>query len=159
MPIRIVQLGSPRHTDEGLRIGTVRRPPRGVPKAEFASRDYYDVWYPELSPQPDTMHTALESHRLRDHGQQAEADKLWQQFVRKFRKEMADPAASRTLDLLAALSQHSAFAIGCYCEQEARCHRGILRSLLKERGADIANGDKDTGDMDTGEKYTDDTVH
>ena len=75
MPIRIVQLGSPRHTDEGLRIGTVRRPPRGVPKAEFASRDYYDVWYPELSPQPDTMHTALESHRLQDHGQQAEADK------------------------------------------------------------------------------------
>ena len=149
----------PRHTDEGLRIGTVRRPPRGVPKAEFASRDYYDVWYPELSPQPDTMHTALESHRLQDHGQQAEADKLWQQFVRKFRKEMAEPAASRTLDLLAALSQHSAFAIGCYCEQEARCHRGILRSLLKERGADIANGDKDTGDMDPGEKYTGDTGH
>jgi uncharacterized protein YeaO (DUF488 family) len=116
MPVRIVQLGSPRHPDEGLRIGTVRRPPRGVPKAEFASRDYYDVWYPELSPQPDTMHTALESHRL-----------------------------------LAALSQHSAFAIGCYCEHEARCHRGILRSLLKERGADIAHGGTNAGETNTGE--------
>jgi uncharacterized protein YeaO (DUF488 family) len=101
------------------------------------------------------MHTALESHRLQDHGQQAEADKLWQQFVRKFRKEMAEPAASRTLDLLAALSQHSAFAIGCYCEQEARCHRGILRSLLKERGADIANGGTNTGDTNV----TSDTGH
>lgn len=140
MPIRIVQLGSPRSADEGLRIGTVRRPPRGVPKAEFARRDYYDVWYPELSPEADTMQLALQSHQLQAQGQTAEADKLWKQFQQHFRKQLAAAPASRTLDLLAALSHQTAFALGCYCEDEARCHRSILRSLLAERGADFSIG-------------------
>ena len=128
MTIRIVQLGSPRAADEGLRIGTVRRPPRGVPKAEFASRDYYDVWYPLLSPSAELM----------AQGQQAQTDKEWEQFVKQFRKELAQPEASRTLDLLAALSQHSALSVGCYCEEEARCHRSVLRAELLARGADVA---------------------
>ena len=137
MSIRIVQLGSPRAPGEGLRIGTVRRPPRGVPKAEFASRNYYDQWLPELSPLPDTMAMAQESHRLHDAGQAAEAAKLWKQFDKQFRKQLAEPAADRTLALLAALSQSSAFAIGCYCDDEAQCHRSILRSLLTDKGASI----------------------
>ena len=128
MPLRIVRLGSPRTAGEGTRIGTVRRPPRGVPKAEFASRDYYDVWYPLLSPSPEAM----------AQGQQAQTDKEWEQFVKQFRKELAQPEASRTLDLLAALSQHSALSVGCYCEDEARCHRSVLRAELLARGADIA---------------------
>lgn len=128
MPLRIVRLGSPRAAGEGTRIGTVRRPPRGVPKAEFASRDYYDVWYPLLSPSPEAM----------AQGQQAQTDKEWEQFVKQFRKELAQPEASRTLDLLAALSQHSALSVGCYCEDEARCHRSVLRAELLARGADIA---------------------
>ena len=127
MPIRIVRLGAPRATGEGTRIGSVRRPPRGVPKAEFASRDYYDVWYPLLSPSPEAM----------AQGQQAQTDKEWEQFVKQFRKELAQPEASRTLDLLAALSHHSAMSLGCYCEDEARCHRSVLRALLAERGAEI----------------------
>lgn len=139
MPVRIVRLGTPRAPGEGLRIGTVRRPPRGVPKAEFASRDYYDVWYPELSPEPDTMKLALESHHLQDQGQTAKADKLWKQFDKLFRKQLDEAPADRTLSLLAALSHHAAFAVGCYCENEARCHRSILRSLLQDKGADIAN--------------------
>ena len=139
MPIRIVRLGTPRASGEGLRIGTVRRPPRGVPKAEFASRDFYDVWYPELSPEPDTMKLALQAHHLQDQGQAAEADRLWKQFDKLFRKQLADAQADRTLGLLAALSHHAAFAVGCYCENEARCHRSILRSLLQNKGADIAN--------------------
>ncbi|WP_395028505.1 DUF488 domain-containing protein [Comamonas odontotermitis] len=138
MPIRIVQLGSPRAQSEGLRIGTVRRPPRGVPKAEFASRNYYDVWYPELSPEPETMQVALESHRLADHGDTAQADKLWKSFDKTFRKQLAEAPAARTLDLLAALSHQTNFAIGCYCDNEARCHRSILRSLLQDRGAAVA---------------------
>ena len=138
MPIRIVQLGSERAPHEGLRIGTVRRPPRGVAKAEFASRDFYDVWYPELSPEVETMAIAQESIKLQDAGQSLEADKLWQQFAKRFRKQLAAQPADRTLDLLAALSQHSNFSMGCYCELEARCHRSILRSLLKEKGAFIA---------------------
>ena len=138
MPIRIVQLGSPRSADEGLRIGTVRRPPRGVPKAEFASRNYYDIWYPELSPEPETMQVALESHRLADHGDTAQADKLWKSFDKAFRKQLAEAPAARTLDLLAALSHQTNFAIGCYCDDEARCHRSILRSLLQGRGAAVA---------------------
>ena len=128
MPIRIVRLGAPRATGEGTRIGSVRRPPRGVPKAEFASRDYYDVWYPLLSPSAELM----------AQGQQAQTDKDWQAFVRQFRKELALPEASRTLDLLAALSHHSAMSLGCYCEDEARCHRSVLRAELRGRGADLA---------------------
>ena len=138
MPIRIVQLGSARSAGEGLRIGTVRRPPRGVPKAEFASRNYYDLWYPELSPEPDTMQLALESHHLQAHGDAAQAAQRWKQFERQFRKQMAASPGARTLDLLAALSHQTAFAIGCYCADESRCHRSILRALLTERGAAIA---------------------
>jgi uncharacterized protein YeaO (DUF488 family) len=130
MPIRIVQLGSPRSADEGLRIGTVRRPPRGVPKAEFARRDYYDVWYPELSPSAELMALGQAAQKNGD-------AKDWQQFEKAFRKAMAETPAARTLDLLAALSHHGRFALGCYCEDEARCHRSILRSLLTERGADF----------------------
>ena len=139
MPIRIVRLGTPRTSGEGLRIGTVRRPPRGVPKAEFASRDFYDVWYPELSPEPETMQIALQSHHLQDQGRAAEADKLCKQFDKLFRRQLAEVPASRTLDVLAALSRHAAFSLGCYCENEARCHRSILRSLLLDKGADIVS--------------------
>lgn len=130
MSIRIVRLGSPRASDEGLRIGTVRRPPRGVPKSEFARQDWYDVWYPDLSPSVDTMKL----------GQAAQADgeaRSWQSFARAYRAEMAQPHASRTLDLLAALSHRANVAVGCYCEDESRCHRSLLRALLTERGADI----------------------
>ena len=131
MPLRIVRLGTPRAPGEGTRIGTVRRPPRGVPKAEFASRDYYDVWYPLLSPTPELVKEALQA--------QADAsDKEWVAFVKHFRKELAQPEASRTLDLLAALSHHSALSLGCYCEDEARCHRSVLRAELASRGADIS---------------------
>lgn len=130
MPIRILQLGSPRSADEGLRIGTVRRPPRGVPKAEFARRDYYDVWYPELSPSAELMALGQAAQKNGD-------AKDWQQFEKAFRRAMAEAPAARTLDLLAALSHHGRFALGCYCEDEARCHRSILRSLLAERGADF----------------------
>jgi len=129
MPLRIVRLGTPRSAGEGTRIGTVRRPPRGVPKAEFASRDYYDVWYPLLSPTPELM----------AQGQQAQTDKEWEAFVKQFRKELAQPEASRTLDLLAALSHHSAMSVGCYCEDEARCHRSVLRAELASRGAEISD--------------------
>ncbi len=137
MALRIVQLGTPRTPDEGLRIGTVRRPPRGVPKAAFASRNYYDVWYPELSPEPEIMALAQESHRLHDAGQTAQAAKQWTQFAKQFHKQLALPPAERTLQLLAALSRQTNFSMGCYCEEEARCHRSILRSLLAERGAEI----------------------
>ena len=139
MAVSIVQLGSDRAPGEGLRIGTVRRPPRGVPKAEFASRNFYDVWYPELSPQVELMHQALQSIKLRASDQTAEADKLWKQFEKQFRKQLAEPAAQHTLKLLAALSHSSAFSLGCYCEDEAHCHRSILRSLLQEQGAAIKN--------------------
>ena len=132
MPLRIVRLGTPRAPGEGTRIGTVRRPPRGVPKAEFASRDYYDVWYPLLSPTPELVKEALQA--------QADAsDKEWAAFVKHFRNELAQPEASRTLDLLAALSHHSAMSLGCYCEDEARCHRSVLRAELLARGAEIVD--------------------
>ncbi|MDI9855095.1 DUF488 family protein [Comamonas sp. 17RB] len=131
MPLRIVQLGTPRAPGEGLRIGTVRRPPRGVPKAEFASRDYYDCWYPELSPSADTMALGQAAQKSGDL-------KAWQQFDKAFRKEMADAGADRTLQLLAALSRQTSFAIGCYCDDETRCHRSILRALLADKGAAIA---------------------
>jgi uncharacterized protein YeaO (DUF488 family) len=127
MPISIVQLGSPRKPGEGLRLGTVRRPPRGVPKADFARLDYYDVWFPNLSPSPDLVKDALN----------AASDRDWAAFVRCFRREMNQPNHSRELDLLAALSHHANFAIGCYCENEDRCHRSVLRQLLLERGAAV----------------------
>lgn len=135
MALRIVQLGTPRMPDEGLRIGTVRRPPRGVPKSAFASRNYYDVWYPELSPEPETMALAQESHRLHDAGLTAEAAKQWTQFAKQFHKQLALPPAERTLQLLAAMSRQTNFSMGCYCEDEARRHR----SILAERGAEIGN--------------------
>ena len=127
MAIRIVRLGTPRHTDEGLRIGTVRRPPRGVRKERFAADNWYDVWYPELSPDQELVSEALH----------AKTPEEWGKFVRAFKKEMKQPAASRTLDLLAALSHTANFSIGCYCEHEAHCHRSVLRELLNERGAEI----------------------
>lgn len=127
MTLRIVRLGSPRHPDEGLRIGSVRRPPRGVKKERYAADDWYDVWYPELSPSP-----ALVAEALR-----ATTDAEWQAFVRAFRREMKEPAAARTLDLLAALSRTADFSVGCYCEDEARCHRSVLRDLFEERGAKL----------------------
>ncbi|MDM0087753.1 MULTISPECIES: DUF488 family protein [unclassified Variovorax] len=128
MPVHIVRLGSPRGPGEGLRIGTVRRPPRGVPKAEFARQDWYDVWYPNLAPSAETMKL----------GQQAETPAQWALFTRHYQREMSEPDASRSLDLLAALSQQTSFAVGCYCEDEARCHRSLLRGLLAARGAEIA---------------------
>lgn len=127
MPIRIVRLGSPRERDEGLRLGTVRRPPRGVPKNEFASRDIYDVWLPNLSPSADLVKEA----------QSAEGEKAWSTFKRKFRTEMNSSERSRVLDLLAALSHQTNFSLGCYCENESRCHRSVLRELLAERGAEV----------------------
>jgi len=132
MSIRIVRLGTPRAPDEGLRVGTVRRPPRGVPKTEFASQDWYDVWYPNLAPSVEAMKQAQEA-------QKAESPAQWNAFVRKFKAEMAEPDASRSLDLLAALSHGTSLAVGCYCEEESRCHRSVLRSLLAERGAKIVD--------------------
>jgi uncharacterized protein YeaO (DUF488 family) len=131
MPVRIVRLGTPRAPGEGLRVGAVRRPPRGVRKEAYAAEDWFDVWYPELSPSPELMAEAQAAVK-------AENDTAFARFAKRFRAEMAAPAASRTLDLLAALSRHAAFAVGCYCEDEARCHRSVLRALLAERGADIA---------------------
>jgi len=125
MPVHVVRLGSPRGKGEGLRIGTVRRPPRGVPKSEFSSRDFYDVWLPELSPSEELVKLA----------QAAADERAWKTFVRRYRAEMARPEASRLLDLLAALSRETSFAVGCYCADEARCHRSVLRKLLAERGA------------------------
>jgi uncharacterized protein YeaO (DUF488 family) len=130
MPIRIVRLGSDRAPGEGLRIGAVRRPPRGVPKAEFASHNWYDVWYPNLAPSLETMKMA---HAAQASGIASE----WAAFGRKYKREMAAPDASRSLDLLTALSRQTAFSLGCYCEDESRCHRSFLRALLAERGADL----------------------
>jgi len=127
MAIFVVRLGSPRKRNEGLRLGTVRRPPRGVPKADFARLDYYDVWFPNLSPSPELVHEALNATDARS----------WAAFKRKFRRQMSEPARSRDLDLLAALSHQTNLSIGCYCEEEAHCHRSVLRELLTERGADV----------------------
>lgn len=129
MTVRIVRLGTPRHATEGTRIGTVRRPPRGVPKNRFAADDWYDVWYPELSPSQDLVSMALK----------AETDAEWNAFVRAFKAEMREPGPSRTLDLLAALSHDANFSVGCYCENEARCHRSVLRDLLADRRAKIGD--------------------
>ena len=128
MPIFIVQLGSPRRDGEGPRLGTVRRPPRGVAKADFARLDYYDVWFPNLAPSAELVQQAL----------QARDDKAWADFARHYRKEMAVPDRARELDVLATLSHHSNFSVGCYCQDESRCHRSILRALLLERGAEVA---------------------
>jgi len=127
MTIQVVRLGTPRSSEEGLRIGTVRRPPRGVPKSEYASQNWYDIWLPNVAPTPELMKL----------GQAAEAEKDWVVFVRKYRKELAEVDKSRVLDLLAALSHHANFSVGCYCENEARCHRSVLREQLLERGAKL----------------------
>lgn len=128
MSVRIVRLGSPRQRGEGTRIGTVRRPPRGVRKSEFAARNWYDVWFPNLAPSLATMKLA----------QAAATPAQWKAFARKYRAEMAAPGNSRAIELLAALSHTANFSVGCYCEVEARCHRSILRALLREKGARIA---------------------
>ena len=127
MAIRIVRLGSPRAPGEGLRLGTVRRPPRGVPKQEFASRDFYDVWLPNLAPTADLVAQALG----------ATDDKEWAAFRRKYVAEMKKPEASHLLDMLAALSHQTGLAVGCYCEDESRCHRSVLRELLRACGAEL----------------------
>lgn len=127
MSIRIVRLGSPRTPGEGLRLGTVRRPPRGVPKSEHASRDFYDVWLPDLAP----------SEALVKEAQHSENERSWRQFERRYRAEMKRPEAARLLSLLAALSRQTSFSVGCYCADESHCHRSILRVLLTEHGADV----------------------
>ena len=128
MAITIVRLGSPRKPNEGIRLGTVRRPPRGVPKLDFAKRDFYDVWLPALSPSQKLVNFALKAQNAAS----------WKTFERKFRAEMGDPEAARLLDFLAALSHQTSFSVGCYCENEDRCHRSILRALLTERGAELS---------------------
>ena len=127
MVVRVVRLGSARAPDEGTRIGTVRRTPRGVPKAEFAAQDWYDVWFPNLAPSAETVKLAL----------QAETPGQWTAFTRKYRAEMATPDNSHAIALLATLSHQTHFSVGCYCEDEARCHRSILRALLLEHGAEV----------------------
>jgi uncharacterized protein YeaO (DUF488 family) len=127
MPIAVIRLGSPRKLNEGLRVGTVRRPPRGVPKTQFAKLDFYDVWLPNLAPSAELVAFAQNS---RD-------DRSWKTFERKYRAEMNKPEAARLLDLLAALSHQTNFSVGCYCENEERCHRSILKKLLAERGAEF----------------------
>ena len=127
MAIRIVRLGSPRAKDEGTRIGTVRRPPRGVPKAAFATQDWYDVWYPALAPSAETVKL----------GQTASTTADWQAFRKQYRAEMAESTPDRTLAVLAALSRDANFSVGCYCEDEAHCHRAVLRALLIEHGAQV----------------------
>ena len=128
MTLRIVRLGSPRHPGEGTRIGAVRRLPRGVSKARYAADDWLDVWLPDLSPSPELL----------ARGRAARTDAEWDAFARAFRAEMERPTPRRTLDLLAALSHDAHFALGCYCEDESRCHRSVLRALLQQRGAKIA---------------------
>jgi uncharacterized protein YeaO (DUF488 family) len=128
MAVRIVRLGSPRGRGEGLRIGTVRRPPRGVPKSQYARQNWYDVWLPELAPSAPIVKLA----------QAARTDRQWAVFVRRYRAEMAAPDKSRLLDLLAAMSREADFSVGCYCADESRCHRSVLRMLLDEHGARVA---------------------
>jgi uncharacterized protein YeaO (DUF488 family) len=127
MAVRVVRLGTPRVSNEGLRVGTVRRPPRGVPKAEFASRNWYDVWFPILAPSAETMKL----------GRAAETPAQWAAFKRKYRSEMASADAVHAIKLLAALSRQTNFSVGCYCERESRCHRSVLRELLQEAGAQV----------------------
>jgi len=125
MAIRVVRLGTPRPRGEGPRLGTVRRPPRGVPKADFARRDYYDLWLPLLSPSAPLVKRATSD---------------WKRFMRDYRREMAEPAPRQLLELLAQLSRHADFSVGCYCEREDRCHRSVLREILREKGAALARG-------------------
>jgi uncharacterized protein YeaO (DUF488 family) len=125
--IHIVRLGSPRSTGEGVRFGTVRRPPRGVPRSEYAARDFYDVWLPNLAPSEPLLKQALGS----------DDERSWKAFTRRYRAEMKSPDVARVLDALAALSHQTDFAVGCYCKDESRCHRSILRELFRERGANI----------------------
>lgn len=127
MAIRIVQLGRPRARGEGLRLGTVRRPPRGVPRNQYASRNFYDIWLPELAPSEDLVKLAL---RARD-------GREWQTFAKRYRSELKRPSATRLLSLLASFSHHTAFSVGCYCADEARCHRSVLKLLLEEHGARV----------------------
>lgn len=127
MAIAVVRLGSPRKRNEGLRLGTVRRPPRGVPKTKFAELDFYDVWLPDLAP----------SQALVSLGQRSQDERSWKSFERKYRAEMNRPEAARLLDLLAALSHQTSFSVGCYCQNEERCHRSVLKELLAERGAEV----------------------
>lgn len=132
MAVRIVRLGSDRVAGEGLRIGTVRRPPRGVPKAEFSSQNWYDVWFPNLSPSAETLKI----------GREAKTDGEWRTFEKRYRAEMATPENIRTLELLAALSHRTDFSVGCYCEDEERCHRSLLRKLLLEKGARVETAER-----------------
>jgi uncharacterized protein YeaO (DUF488 family) len=127
MTVRIVRLGTPRAQNEGLRIGTVRHPPRGVPKTQYSSQNWFDVWFPNLAPSAELLKL----------GRSARTDDEWGTFLRRYRAEMKEPEKSRTLDLLAALSHQTNFSVGCYCADEQRCHRSILRVLLLERGADV----------------------
>jgi uncharacterized protein YeaO (DUF488 family) len=127
MAVRIVRLGTERAPDEGIRIGTVRRPPRGVKKDDYALKNWYDVWFPNLAPCPETMKL----------GRSAATANEWNAFLRKYRSEMTTPEKSRTLDLLACLSHGCNFSVGCYCADEQHCHRSVLRALLLERGADV----------------------
>lgn len=134
MPIRVVRLGSPRIQGEGLRLGTVRRPPRGVPKGEVATRGFYDVWLPELSPSEELLKRALA----------ATDERAWSSFARRYRAEMKRPERSRLLTLLAALSHGTDFSVGCYCADEERCHRSLLRTLLQEHGAKLVTRRRQT---------------
>jgi uncharacterized protein YeaO (DUF488 family) len=134
MSVRVVRLGTPRLPGEGTRIGTVRRPPRGVPKTEFASGDWYDVWLPELAPSAELVKQAL----ALQHDRTRDGERAWRRFALAYRREMRQHAAAHTMELLAALSRHADFAVGCYCEDERRCHRSVLRELLRERGAKMA---------------------
>ncbi|HEY6124269.1 MAG TPA: DUF488 family protein [Steroidobacteraceae bacterium] len=127
MSVRIVRLGTPRAANEGTRLGTVRRPPRGVPRKDFGRLDWYDVWFPVLAPSAAIMKLGLS----------ADSEREWKAFARQYRAEMAAPAASQSLDVLAALSHHADFSVGCYCENPERCHRSLLRELLVERGAKL----------------------
>ena len=127
MAVRIVRLGSRRIEGEGIRIGTVRRPPRGVPKAEFAAQNWYDVWLPNLAPSVETMKL----------GQEVRTPAQWTRFVKRYRAEMATPENSHAIELLAVLSRQCNFSVGCYCENEAHCHRSVLRELLAEKGAKL----------------------
>ncbi len=127
MVVRVVRLGTARVADEGLRIGTVRRPPRGVPKVEFASQNWYDVWFPNLAPSAETV----------KHGQAAESPAQWAAFKKKYRSEMAGADPAHAIELLATMSRHMNFSVGCYCEQECHCHRSVLRELFQEAGAQV----------------------
>lgn len=129
MVIRVVRLGSDRAKDEGLRIGTVRRPPRGVPKSNFSRDNWYDVWYPDLAPSLETMKL----------GQAVQSDADWKVFEKNYRREMKNSQSQHTLELLAKLSQQVNFSIGCYCENQDRCHRSILKHLLQEAGGEISS--------------------